>query len=169
MKTEPCFISSRLLRTGQREDCDPRRSAVGENDGVLHAASDRHILNPAEHVGDHAAAMGSPRFFFSSTVPFAASRARKLPLVSAVRSTPPAVGVTDATIGVSVLYVHITLPLSASMAATWPNRCGSCSPNPFAEPMKGLGGSCLRLSGPASLIVVPQSMVGTNKVLRGGE
>src|SRR5207247_11006039 len=35
--------------------------------------------------------------------------------------------------------------------------------------MKGLGGSCLRLSGPPSLIVVAQSIAGTKRRLRGGE
>src|SRR5947208_16454367 len=35
--------------------------------------------------------------------------------------------------------------------------------------MKGLGGSCLRLSGPPSLMVVAQSIAGTKRRLRGGE
>lgn len=48
----------RLWLTGQREDRDPLRFALGENDGVFHAARDRHILGSPEHVGDHAAANG---------------------------------------------------------------------------------------------------------------
>src|SRR5207237_10389223 len=105
------------------------------------------------------------------TGPWPAAKMRKRRVGSAVRSRPPAVGVTDATIEVSVSYFQMIFPVSASTAVTCPNRWsgGSCSPKPFVDPIKGFGGSYCRLSGPPSLIVVAQSIEGTKRRLSAGE
>ena len=53
-------------------------------------------------------------------MPLAASKAYTRPPKSAVNTTPPAVGVTDARIGRDAGYVHLTVPDSASNAVTHP-------------------------------------------------
>src|SRR5678809_1513400 len=55
-----------------------------------------------------------------STEPLLASRASTSPFKSPVKTTPPAVGVTAASMGVGDLYLQRTRPVSASIAVSQP-------------------------------------------------
>src|SRR6202035_4163050 len=74
---------------------------------------------------------GAPVALRHRTEPLAASSAMKSPLRSPVKTRPPAVGVTAATIGVGDLYFQRTLPVSASTAESQPPHIslGSVRPN----------------------------------------
>lgn len=166
---EPTWSSLRSRRGNRRalrhrQNRDPRGSAIGLlRHGVLHPAGDGDACLTADFVRDDAAANRVAEIFLRRTRPSFPSNTRRFPLVSPVRTMPPALGVIDATIEVSASYVQTTLPESASTAVTCPRRwpIGSWVPNPFADPRNGMPGSSLRCSGPPSVIVVAQSIAGT--------
>src|SRR5580704_15031972 len=70
------------------------------------------------------------------TLPLSASSASTSPFKSPVKTRPPAVGVTPATMGVGDLYFQRTRPLSASTAVSQPPHCSLGSRRP-----KGFWGS----------------------------
>src|SRR5687768_11035078 len=88
-------------------------------------------------------ATGAPASPVHSTLPSAALNASTLPLRSPVNTTPPAVGVMPASIGVGAWYFHAMLPSSALIACTQPFDVptGSLTPNgasASASPVYGL-------------------------------
>ena len=91
-----------LLR--QRKDCDPGRSAVGLLcHRVLHAARNGDIRHPGDFVNHNTAPYRVAEIFLQEHFAIFRVKSDEVPLVSPVRTRPPAVGVTEATIEVSAL------------------------------------------------------------------
>ena len=90
-----------------------------------------------------------------------------------MKTRPPAVGVTAATIGVGDLYFQRTRPLSASTAVNQPAhfswgslRPKGCSGSP--EPGQAAPGLPVAAAGEAILTAVHQSMELTNRRFKDG-
>src|SRR5437016_4773292 len=108
-----------------------------------------------------------------STIPLLASSASTSPFRSPVKTRPPAVGVTAATMGVGDLYFQRTRPLSASTAVSQPPHfsCGSkrpkaCSGSP--EPDQTAPGLPLAVAAGATFTEVHQSTALTKSKFNGG-
>src|SRR5215472_16319494 len=106
-------------------------------------------------------------------LPVSASNARTSPFRSPVNTSPPAVAVTPASIGVGDLYFQRTRPVSASTAVSQPAhfswgslRPNGCSGSP--EPGHAAPGLPVAVAGVAIFTAVHQSMALTNSRFNDG-